>query len=87
MAGQQFCVAWLKAIGYSQCAPEFLKHGYASYHAVIGLTLSELQAAGVRYPNTLASHVDGLKAVSEDEAIRELSVSVLVYAWLIIVCL
>ena len=85
MAAEQFCVAWLKAIDYSQYAPKFLKHGYVSYHAILGLTLSELQAAGL--PGVLTSYVGDLKAVSEDEAIRELSVSVLVYAWLIIVCL
>ena len=85
MAASQFCVAWLKEIGYSEYAPEFLKHGYASYHAIIGLTRSQLEAVGL--PGYLISDVEALQAVSEDEAIRELSVSVLVYAWLIIVCL
>ena len=92
MAAQQlqFSVGdWLKATGYSKYEPIFLKHGYASYHVVKELTWDDLKAAGVEgyVADILADHVDSLKAMSEDEAIRELSVSVLVYAWLIIVCL
>ena len=70
---------WLKATGFSHYEPNFRKHGYASYHAVKELSLNELSAAGVEddYVETLASDVDTLKAMSEDEAIRELSVSVL----------
>ena len=81
--------AWLKATGYSQYEPNFRKHGYTSYHTVKELSRVDLEAAGVKdYGITrLASDVDYLKAVSEDEAIRKLSVSVLVYTWLIIVCL
>ena len=80
---------WLKVIGYSKYEPNFLNHGYASYNAITNLTENNLKAAGVGGFDAgyLASYVDNLKAVSEDEAIRELSVSVLVYAWLIIVCL
>ena len=86
MAAQLFSVGdWLRASGYSKYEPEFLKHGYASYDAIVKLTRDDLRAAGV--PGHLTSEVDDLKAVSEDEAIRILSVSVLVYAWLIIVCL
>ena len=73
---QQFSVRdWLKAIDESEYEPNFLKHGYASYDAIANLTENELEAAGV--PDRLASDVDYLKAVSEDEAIRMLSVSVL----------
>ena len=73
---------WLKAIDYSKYEPIFLKNGYTSYDAVANLTKNDIAGLGVP-----ASRVASLKAVSEDEAIRELSVSVLVYAWLIIVCL
>ena len=77
---------WLKAIDYYyEYERIFLKNGYTSYDAVANLTKNDIEGLGVLWP--LASYVDYLKAVSEDEAIRELSVSVLVYAWLIIVCL
>ena len=81
--------AWLRATGLAEYEPNFRKHGYTSYHAVKELSRVELKAAGVEdyYISHLARAVDYLKAVSEDKAIRELSVSVLVYAWLIIVCL
>ena len=81
--------AWLRATGFSKYEPSFRKHGYASYHTVKELSSDELSAAGVEDRDVvyLANDVDTLKAVSEDEAIRELSVSVLLYAWLIIVCL
>ena len=62
--------AWLKATGYSQYEPNFRKHGYTSYHTVKELSRVDLEAAGVKdYGITrLASDVDYLKAVSEDEA-------------------
>ena len=83
MATQLFSVGdWLRASGCSEYEPEFLKHGYASYDAIVKLTRDDLEAAGA--PGHLAFVV---KAVSQDEAIRILSVSVLVYTWLIIVCL
>ena len=77
--------AWLKAIEESEYESKFLQHGYTSYHDVVKLTVDDLEAAGV--PEGLVSDVHDLKALSEDEAIQALSVSVLVYAWLIIVCL
>ena len=55
---------WLRASGYSEYEPEFLKHGYASYDAIVKLTRDDLVAAGV--PGHLASEVDDLKAVSEE---------------------
>ena len=73
---QQFSVRdWLKAISVSKYEPNFLKHGYSSYDAITNLTVNKLKGAGL--PEYLARNVDYLKAVSEDAAIRELSVSVL----------
>ena len=90
MAAQQFSVrAWLKSIDGSEYETNFLNHGYQSYDDVVTLTRDDLKAAGVAedHLDYVYDRVNDLKAVSEDEAIRELSVSVLVYAWLIIVCL
>ena len=87
MAAQQFSVReWLKAVDESDYESEFLSNGYVSYDAIVKLSEDDLEAAGI--PGRLANDVETLKALgSEEEAIRVLSVSELVYAWLIIVCL
>ena len=77
--------AWLRATGFSKYESNFRKHGYTSYHTVKELSREHLEAAGVKDYN-IARDVDYLKAVSEDEAIRELSVSVLVYKCMVDVC-
>ena len=86
MAAQQFSVRdWLKAAGWpSSTESKFLSNGYTTYSSIVKLSRDDLRAAGL---GGLSDEVDDLKALgSEEEAIRVLSVSELVYAWLIIVC-
>ena len=89
MAAQQFSIRdWLKAAGWPRSYESiFLSNGYTTYSSIVKLSRDDLEAADLE---DLSDEVDDLKALgSEDQAIRVLSVSELVYActWLIIVCL
>ena len=83
MAAQLFSVYdWMRATGWSnhvQYEKILLEHGYNSYASCVNLTEADLLAAGVDDTSAqrIADEVKVLRAVgSEEDAVRELSVSV-----------
>ena len=79
-AEPQFSVRdWLRAVNYSHYEKNFIEHGYKTYHSCVSLSEADLLAAGVSdsVAALLADKVEELRTWSEEDAIRELSVSML----------
>ena len=71
---------WLRAVNYSRYEKNFIEHGYKTYHSCVSLSEADLLAAGVSGDSDaawLALKVEELRTWSEEDAIRELSVSML----------
>ena len=73
--------AWLRAARCSEYEKKLLNHGCHSYESCANLSKADLLAAGiVDSLGILADRVEELRAVgSEKDAIRELSVSIIIY--------
>ena len=83
MAAQLFSIHdWMRATGWLnhvQYGKILLEHGYNSYASCVNLSKADLLAAGVDDTSArrIADEVKELRAVgSEEDAVRELSVSV-----------
>ena len=69
---------WLRAVGWSKYEKSLVEHGYDTYPSCVNLSKADLRAAGVddSHVDFLANRIEALKAISEEDAIQELSVSI-----------
>ena len=76
----------VRAAGWSKYESNFVHHGFDSYDDIVKITEADLLATGVKdvVAANIANSVKTLREISEEEAIRELSVSIS-SVWLIIV--
>ena len=78
MAAQFSIYNWLRAAGWSKYEKNLVEHGYDTYPSCVNLSKADLRAAGVddSHVGYLANRIEELKAISEEDAIQELSVSI-----------
>ena len=78
MAAQFSIYNWLRATEWSEYEKNLVEHGYDTYTSCVSLSKADLRAAGVDDSDIdyLAYRIEDLKAISEEDAIQELSVSI-----------
>ena len=78
MAAQFSIYNWLRAVGWSKYEKNLVEHGYDTYTSCVALSKADLRAAGVDDSDVvyLANRIEDLKAISEEDAIQKLSVSI-----------
>ena len=78
-----FSVGWLKAIEFSDYITAFTIHGHVNYESCINLSEKVLRAVGVKNDNhvrLLMNRVKDLRKLSEEDAVKLLSVSTCYYS-------
>ena len=78
MAAEFSIYNWLRAADWSEYEKNLVEHGYDTYTSCVHLSEADLRAAGVDDSDAvgLAYRIEDLKAISEEDAIQELSVSI-----------
>ena len=72
---------WLRAVYCPEYEKNLVERGYDTYTSCVSLSKADLRAAGVDDSvadsvDFLAYRIEDLKAISEEDAIQELSVSI-----------